>query len=84
MSDAEDYLNYCPHCGVEVYAFRRAINDAVRNKDGLWDYSLPLPAFLRQFGHGFRGIGLRAYLKVKGEPKLTPAEEKEIQALFTP
>ncbi len=66
MSEPEDYLNMCPHCGVEVFASRRAVNDIYRNIDDIWDYSLPLDKFLLQFSRGFRDLGLRAWERKMG------------------
>jgi len=58
---SDDYLDFCPHCYHETYAYRRAINDMVKNRDNLWDYSLSHEKFLEQFGEGFRGLAEAAW-----------------------
>lgn len=61
MTKGADYLDMCPHCGIERFATRRAINDIVANKDNLWDFSKGKDHFLSQFSEGFRGIGELAW-----------------------
>jgi len=67
LTKSDDYLDYCTHCDYETFAVRRAINDIAKNKDNLWDYSLPLPKFLEQFGSGFRNLAICGWEKKYGK-----------------
>ncbi len=64
MQEGSDYLNQCPHCGVERYAVQRNINDLVRENGGVFDFTKPLEKVLETVSEGFKPLVARAYKKV--------------------
>ena len=65
MVDGFDYINYCPHCGIERYAVQRSINDLVRENGGVLDFSREKEVVLAETDPGFRDLVERAYDKWK-------------------
>jgi hypothetical protein len=65
MVKDDDYLDYCPHCGIERYAVQRSINDLVKAGGGVLDFSRVKEEVLAETDPGFRDLVEKAYDKYK-------------------
>lgn len=76
LFEGSNHLNWCPHCGYEVFATERCIRDMMKED---FEWHLPLEEFLKKNdgGESYNWLLSKAWTRINKRPKIAPNTLKE-------